>query len=142
MLPDSASLKRTSMKSIVRYAPGPRYSRIVVHSGIAYFSGLTADEFSGDIHAQTSETLAKADAYLAKVGATRSDILSAMVWLSDIGEFAGMNEIWEAWIDTDHPPARATVESRLALPGIKVEIQFTVAAGTSDPSLLALILKE
>ena len=117
------------MDSIVRHDLGSRFSRIVVYNGIAFFAGITASDLSGDIRSQTRELLSKADALFAKVSAPRSAILNATVWLRNIGDFAAMNEVWEGWIDKDHPPARATVESRLALPDILVEIQFTVAAG-------------
>lgn len=112
---------------IVRHGKGARFSRVVVHDRVAYFSGLTADDRAGDIQAQTRGVLAKTDAMLAEIGANRSQILSATIWLADIADFAGMNAAWEAWIDTDHPPARATVESKLALPDLRVEIQFIVA---------------
>ena len=113
--------------NISRHAPGRRLSRAVVHNGIAYSSGLTAQDRSGNIRAQTREVLGKADDLLSKVGANRCGILSAMIWLRDMEDFPGMNEIWEEWIDPDHPPARATVESKLASADILVEIQLTVA---------------
>lgn len=115
------------MDSLIRHERGARFSRVVVHDRTAYFSGLTADDRDGDIQAQTRDVLAKADRLLAKIDAPRSQIVSAMIWLADIADFAGMNEAWEEWIDADHPPARATVESKLAAAGLRIEIQFTVA---------------
>jgi enamine deaminase RidA (YjgF/YER057c/UK114 family) len=47
-----------------------------------------------------------------------------------MGDFAAMNEVWDAWVGADsQTPARATVEARLASPDDKVEIQVTAAAG-------------
>ena len=115
------------MADISRYERGRRLSRAVVCDGIAYFSGLTAQDRSGKIEAQTREVLDKADALLSKVGARRSGILSAMIWLRDMEDLAGMNMIWEEWIDPDHPPARATVASKLASADIRIEIQLIVA---------------
>jgi enamine deaminase RidA (YjgF/YER057c/UK114 family) len=40
-----------------------------------------------------------------------------------------MNEVWDAWIDSDNPPARACVEARLAAPQFTVEIMVTAAVG-------------
>lgn len=117
------------MEFIKRHEKGRRFSRATVHNGTAYFSGLTASNLVGDIVAQTREVLEKADTLLAAVGSDRTKLLHAMIWLRDIDDFAGMNLVWEEWIDADHPPARATVESRLAAPDILVEIQFTVAVG-------------
>lgn len=42
-----------------------------------------------------------------------------------MGTYAEMNEVWDAWVDTNNPPARACVESRLAAPRYTVEIQVT-----------------
>ena len=92
------------MYDVVRYEKERRYSRIVVHNGTAYFSGLTAHDLAGDIRAQTREALSRADELLVKVKAGRSDLLSATIWLRDIEEVDAMNEIWEAWIDPDNPP--------------------------------------
>jgi enamine deaminase RidA (YjgF/YER057c/UK114 family) len=39
-----------------------------------------------------------------------------------MADAAGMNQVWESWIDRDHAPARATVESKLATPETRVEI--------------------
>ncbi len=114
---------------ISRFDRGARFSKVVVYNGTAFFSGLTSDDRSGDICAQTHEVLVKADELLGKIGSTRSDIISAMVWLRDIDDYGGMNEIWETWIDKDQPPARATVEAKLASADIKIEIQFIVAVG-------------
>jgi len=69
------------------------------------------------------------DDYLAKVGLDKTRILSAQVWLSDIqANFAGMNEVWDAWAPEGQAPARATVESRLAAPELLVEIAIVAAA--------------
>lgn len=115
------------MVSITRHGQGPRFSRVVVHNGVAYFSGLTADIRDGKIEAQTQEILEKADDLLCQIGATRSEILSATIWLREIEDFAGMNAAWEAWVGQHDLPARATVESTLAADDIRVEIQFIVA---------------
>ena len=115
------------MSSIVRLQRNRRFSRAVVHQGVAYFSGLTADDRAGDIASQTAQTLAKADELLMELKADRSSLLSATIWLRDMADFAGMNAVWESWIDPDHPPARATVESLMAVPDVRVEIQFVAA---------------
>jgi enamine deaminase RidA (YjgF/YER057c/UK114 family) len=104
-----------------------RLSRIVVHEKVAYFSGLTADDREQGTLGQTAQILGKADTYLEAVGAGRSSIISATIWLRDIADFDQMNAAWVNWIEKDAPPARATVQAILGLPDIRVEIQFTVA---------------
>lgn len=113
--------------TITRIDRNAKLSRVVVHEKIAYFSGLTADDRSQDTRGQTQQILDKADAYLAKIGSNRSLLLSASIWLRDIGDFDEMNGAWVDWIDPNEPPARATVQALLGLPDIRVEIQFTAA---------------
>ena len=115
------------MSTMTHHGKGRRFSRAVVYNGTAHFSGLTATDRTGDITSQTRDILAKADGVLAEIGSDKSRLLSAMIWLRDIEDFNGMNSEWEKWIDLDHPPARATVESRLAAPDVRIEILFTAA---------------
>jgi enamine deaminase RidA (YjgF/YER057c/UK114 family) len=70
--------------TITRIAKTERLSRVVVHEKVAYFSGLTADDRSQDTVGQTEQILAKADAFLEKIGSNRSLLLSATIWLRDI----------------------------------------------------------
>lgn len=44
--------------------------------------------------------------------------------MSDFGE---MNAVWDAWVDGQDAPARATGEAKLATPDYKVEIIITAA---------------
>jgi enamine deaminase RidA (YjgF/YER057c/UK114 family) len=41
--------------------------------------------------------------------------------------FAGMNEVWDAWVVPGHTPPRATVEAKLANPACLVEIVVVAA---------------
>jgi enamine deaminase RidA (YjgF/YER057c/UK114 family) len=114
--------------SIRRIEPGPRMSQAVVHGGIAYLAGQVGAP-GASVTEQTRAVLAQVDRLLAEVGSDKSRILSATIWLADIGSFAEMNAIWDAWIDAANPPARATGESRLAAPEYKVEIIVVAACG-------------
>ncbi|HEX4569013.1 MAG TPA: RidA family protein [Dongiaceae bacterium] len=113
--------------TIQRFDAGPRLSRMVTYNGIAYLAGLTADDTSAGVKGQTAEILAKIDQYLAQAGTSKSELLTAQIWLPDISTFDEMNAAWEAWIDPKNPPARATVESRLAGAQYLVEIMVTAA---------------
>src|SRR4051812_11948434 len=99
--------------------PGKRLSGATLHGGLAYLSGQVPDDTSVDVKAQTVQVLAKIDALLAEAGSDKTQILTATVWLPDIGDFAAFNEIWDAWVPQPGP-ARACVESRLARADIKV----------------------
>ena len=113
--------------SIVRIDPGPRMSRAVVHGDTVYLAGHVSKEPAGSVRGQTQAILAAIDARLAAAGSDKSKLLSANVWLADIGTFEEMNAVWDAWIDPKNPPARATVEARLASPEYLVEIAVIAA---------------
>ena len=71
--------------------------------------------------------LRQIDALLAEAGTDKTKLLTATIYLADIGTFASMNKVWDAWVDPANAPARATVEARLAAPEYLVEIQVVAA---------------
>jgi enamine deaminase RidA (YjgF/YER057c/UK114 family) len=86
-------------------------------------SGQVAVNRELDIRGQTRDVLGTVDRLLAEAGTDKTRLVSAWIWLPDIEDFDAMNEVWDAWVSKDAPPARACVESRLADPRLKVEIQ-------------------
>ena len=111
---------------ITRIDPGARMSEAVIHGETIYLAGQVGNA-GEDIASQTRTALAEIDELLAKAGSDKSKILMATIWLADIADFAAMNAVWDAWVDTANPPARATSEARLATPDYLVEI-IVVAA--------------
>ncbi len=112
--------------SIVRLKSGPRMSQVVIHGGLVYLAGQVGAP-GEDVRAQTRAVLSSIDALLTEAGTDRSRILTATIWLADMGDFATMNSVWEEWVDPATAPARATGEVRLATDEYKVEI-IVVAA--------------
>ncbi len=115
--------------TIERMHVGKRLSGLVIHrsSGTAYISGQVAEDATADVSGQTRQILKLIDALLAEAGSDRSKILSATIYLPDIGDFAAMNAVWEQWVPPGQAPARATVEAKLARPDLRVEIQAIAA---------------
>ena len=113
--------------SVKRLNAGPRMSGAVVNGNTVYLAGQVADDTSQATAGQTKQVLAKIDALLKAAGTDKSKLLSANVWLPDIGNFAEMNSAWDAWVSPGNTPARATVEARLANPKYLVEIMVTAA---------------
>ena len=62
---------------------------------------------------------------LYSTGTDKSNMISAMIWLSDIRTRHDFNPIWDAWVPEGSAPVRACVEARLAEPSDLVEIQVT-----------------
>jgi enamine deaminase RidA (YjgF/YER057c/UK114 family) len=112
---------------IPRITPGARLSGAVVHGQTVYLAGQVAGDASAGAKGQTEQILRKIDDLLAQAGSSKSRILSATVWLANMGTYDEMNAAWDAWIDPKNPPARATVESRLAAPKYLVEIACIAA---------------
>ena len=113
---------------IERQHTGQRMSKIVKHNGVAYLCGQVG---AGDTVAeQTEDCLARIDALLEEAGSDREHMLQAIIWLSDMADFAEMNAIWDAWVPEGHAPARACGEARLARDVLKVEIIVTAAVKT------------
>lgn len=113
--------------SINRIKPGPRMSKAVAHGDTIYLSGHVPEDYSADAEGQTRDILSQIDDLLGELGSAKSKLLSATVYLRDIRDFKAMNAAWDAWVDQDHPPARTTVEARLAAPDIRVEITVIAA---------------
>ncbi|PZQ47273.1 MAG: hypothetical protein DI556_17520 [Rhodovulum sulfidophilum] len=113
---------------ITRIQPGTRLSHAVTFplSGtLVMTAGEVADDPEANITVQTEQVLAKIDALLAEAGTDKTALLGAYVWLPDIGDFAAMNAVWDAWLPEGGAPVRACVEAKLADPRLKVEIQVT-----------------
>ena len=115
------------MNDVRRIDPGPRLSEASIHGERMYLSGMIPEDTSRDIAGQVKQALGEIDALLAKGGSDKSKILSANIWLTDIGTWGQMNEVWDAWVAPGNTPARATVEAKLANPALKVEIMVQAA---------------
>jgi reactive intermediate/imine deaminase len=76
----------------------------------------------GDVAAQTRQTLNNVVAVLREGGASVDDVIKCNVYLADIRDFAVMNAEFAKVFPMD-PPARTTVEARLAEAAMLVEIE-------------------
>ena len=115
------------MAEIQRFHVGVRLSEMAVHNGTVYLAGQVPDDTTQDIRGQTAQVLAMVDKLLAEAGSDKTCILSTQIFLTDIGEIAAMNEVWDAWVPAGHTPPRATVQAALANPGYLIEIVVTAA---------------
>ncbi len=112
---------------IERKHSNQRMSRIVIHNRTVYLCGQVATDRNADIATQTSETLAKIEQLLEESGSGKNHILATTIYLKDMADFAGMNEVWDAWIEQGHAPARACVEAAMASPELLVEMSVIAA---------------
>ena len=109
-------------------AVGP-YSQAVAHAGILYTSGQiglvpeTGRLVADDVESQGRQVMQNLSAVLDVAGVELLDILKVNIFLTDMGDFPRVNEIYAVWL-AEHRPARATV-AVAALPlGAKVEMDL------------------
>jgi enamine deaminase RidA (YjgF/YER057c/UK114 family) len=101
-------------------------NRTVRHGGVVY---TVATAPGADIRTQTRAALTAIDANLADAGSDKSRMLSVQIFLADISQKAGMDDVWNDWIGSDwrNWPQRACVGAPLAGDTL-VEIVVTAAA--------------
>jgi 2-iminobutanoate/2-iminopropanoate deaminase len=127
-------------KDVVRteQAPAPfqgaPYSQAIRADGLVFVSGQLAlrpdhAEIVGDTVAeQTEQVFANLRAILEEAGSGLDRIVKTTVYLADLGDFAGMNEVYARHVG-EKPPARATMEVAALPSGAKVEIEAIALAG-------------
>lgn len=108
-------------------AIGP-YSQAVIVDGWVYTSGavgLTPDneKVGDDVSAQAEQTLQNLTAVLAAAGCTLSDVVKATVYLTDMGDFQQVNEVYARHFG-EHRPARSCVEVRRLPADMRVEMDL------------------
>jgi len=104
------------------YSPGAKGGGLVFTAGQFAWDKTGRVVGIGDVRRQTIQTLKNVVSVLKEGGARPSDVLKCNVYLADIRHFQVMNEEF-AKIFPIGPPARTTVEARLAEPEMLVEIE-------------------
>lgn len=111
-------------------APAPigPYSQGIIATGkLLFTAGQVAIDprsgqvIQGDVKAQTRQVLKNVEAILKQGGASLKHVVKTTVFLKDMNEFAGMNEVYAEFFSTN-PPARSTVEVARLPRDVKVEI--------------------
>ena len=109
-------------------AVGP-YSQAVVSGGVLYASGqIGLDPQAGtlvadDVESQAIQATKNLSSVLREAGCSVNDVLKVNIFLTDMGDFPKVNDIYARWLG-EHRPARATV-AVAALPlGAKVEMDL------------------
>ena len=119
------------MKTIVSTHLAPKtklpYSQAVIWNGLVFLSGQipldpkSGDIVSGGIAEQTERVLENLKIVLAEAGSSLGNVLKTTVFLTDMGNFAQMNEVYARHFPQD-PPARSTIEAARLPRDVSVEI--------------------
>ncbi len=109
-------------------AIGP-YSQSVSIDGWLFTSGQvaldpqTGEMVDGGFEQQARRVLANLAAVLASAGCSFSDVVKSTVFVTDLGDFPRLNELYGE-VMGDHRPARSTVEVSGLPKGALVEIEM------------------
>ena len=124
------------MKTVIatKNAPaaiGP-YSQAIRANGMVFVSGqipldpATGEFVPGGIVEQTHQALKNASAVLAEAGLSLADVVKTTVFLSDMDNFAAMNQVYASYF-TENPPARSAVQVVKLPKGALVEVEVIAA---------------
>jgi 2-iminobutanoate/2-iminopropanoate deaminase len=103
------------------YSPAVRAGDFIFVSGQVPVDPATQKMVCGDIATETRQVLNNIKGVLEGCGSSLADVVRCGVFLADGHDFAAMNEVYSEFFGNDKP-ARTTVVTAFALPGIKVEI--------------------
>lgn len=114
-------------------AIGP-YSQAIEAGGFVFASGqiplnpATGAIVEGGIQEQTRQALTNAKAVMEAAGLTLADVVKTTVYLSDMDNFASMNEVYATFFS--HPyPARSAVAVKTLPKGALVEVECIAVKG-------------
>lgn len=109
--------------TVQRLHVAKRFSEIAISGNLVHLAGQLATDFTLDIKGQTQQTLDLIDRFLADAGTDKNHIMSVMIFLRDIeNDYAGMNEVWDAWVSDIEALPRACVEAKMYRPDVLVEM--------------------
>lgn len=125
------------MKTIIftENAPAPigPYSQAVSFGNLTFISGQialdpkTGELVGGDIQSETRQVMKNLDALLQKAGLTFKNVLKATIFITDMGNFPQINEVYGSYFSSDYP-ARETVEVSKLPKNVNVEISVIAAS--------------
>ena len=113
--------------------PGGVLSAAVRAGNVIYLSGALGTRpgggglAEGGIQGQTRQALENIKASAALAGVTMEDMVKCTVFLTDVKDFQGMNQVYREFFPSN-PPARSTVAvAGLVVPGAVIEIECIAA---------------
>ena len=104
------------------YSPAVRAGDFIYVSGQVPIDPATGQVVSGDIKLETRQVLNNIKANLDGCGASLADVIKTSVYLTEVKDFAGMNEVYAEFFGVAKPARTTVTVLALPLPGAKVEI--------------------
>lgn len=120
------------MKQIIQTkdAPAPvgPYNQAVIANGILYVSGqiainpATGELETGDIKQETERVMQNMAAVLKAANTNFENVIKCSIFMSDMGNYAAINEVYAKYFNDDTAPAREAVEVANLPKYVNVEI--------------------
>jgi 2-iminobutanoate/2-iminopropanoate deaminase len=108
-------------KAMGAYSPAIRAGNLLFVSGQIPIDPASGALIDGDITAQADQVMRNMSALLKAAGVGFEHVVRTTVYLSDMNEFAAMNDVYSRYI-VDPPPARATVQVARLPRDVKIEV--------------------
>lgn len=108
------------------YVQAIRAGNLLFCSGQIPLDPVSGELIDGDAAAQTQRCLTSLEAVAQAAGGSVKDAVKCTIYLTDLGDFAGVNEVYAAFMG-DPAPARVTVEVSALPKGADVEIDAIIA---------------
>jgi 2-iminobutanoate/2-iminopropanoate deaminase len=103
------------------YSPAIKAGNLLFISGQIPVDPSTGNLVQGDIASQAEQVMRNVTALLRAAGVGFDHVVRTTVYLADMNDFAGMNEVYSRYI-VDPPPARATVQVARLPRDVKIEV--------------------
>jgi 2-iminobutanoate/2-iminopropanoate deaminase len=120
-VPTAAAAQTEKPTKKVHYRNGrkpdkpPLFNGTVSYGNLVFIAGVGA-HFEGDIKAHTKHVLDQIQEQLVSVGSSMDKVLKCNVYLNDLKDYAGMNEMFQGRFGAE-PPVRTTIAAAGGIPG-------------------------
>lgn len=124
------SLEEKEAGNIVYDQEIPLFSGHTKFGDLVFIAGKGA-HFEGDIKSHTDHVLKELEAELKKAGSSMDRVLKVNVYLADLNDYKGMNEVFRGRFG-ENPPVRTTVATYGGVPGASL-VEMDCIAYTKKP---------
>ncbi|NLN89192.1 MAG: reactive intermediate/imine deaminase [candidate division WS1 bacterium] len=114
--------------------PVAPYCHVAVAGGLGFVSGMLSVDLStgkpvfDDIQSQTTRILDNMTLLLEDLGWTLKDVAKVTIFLTDMGDFGAVNEVYGRYF-ADEPPARSCIQVAALPLGADIEIEAIIGTG-------------
>ncbi len=117
-----------SAPPLAPYSPGVKVGDTVYVSGVLAMDGDGNTVGEGDIKAQTRQVIESIKSVVEAAGGSVGDIAFNQIFLTDLANYAAMNEVYAEYFGTN-PPARYCIKADLVKPEFLIEISSIAHIG-------------